>query len=921
MISFTRFHARGVAKSYELQGGKAVKKPAENFKTGTYETVRVSSIGELWGFVRELGPGDFLTAGVHQTQASGHCGLGAGDIRRTKEEFPFQSVEPGLCIIDSDNLDELNLSDIDSFATALEKLIGEADYVLSPSASSGITVNGIVGPIKGMHTFVFVEDTTSIPDALSILHKRSILLGYAWPFITKNGAILIRSLVDLAMKTPNQPCFEGGAILCDGITQERSILSSKPGDVPKFLTITPLTKDEERLVETKSRKLSEAVVAEAACKRAAWRAEREAKMIANGCAPEEAKRIIDEALSGDRPVLSSDFEIHTDKFGIKTVRELLASAVKYHEATCSDPLDPEDGTGKAKIYTLNKDGRPAINSHAHGGGVFILEQELFRELAAEDVKPAINMITTENILEVVDRTDSGNVASLYKETSGDLRYIPELKSFMAWVDGRWKMDPSGVHAHEMALSVAAGYSKHAQKLSAEAMKPHLSDKERDRIQAAAKSIENWSSKCRDKHKLDAMQDLAKRDRRFVVEASKLDQDSELLGVQNGVVHLRTGELRVDSREDLVTKRCTVDYNPMATAERWELFISEITSSGGRLVGGELQRKKRPHLAEYLQKLLGYGLTGSTAEQVLIIMWGLGSNGKNVLLDTVVKAVGEYAETVSPEILMATKFDNGADSATPSIRKLAGARLAISGESKEGQKLEASIVKRHTGGGFITARGLHQSPMTFPITHKLILMTNTPPPVDHMDLAMQGRINMIPFDMRWNRPGEVDPDPNLPDAQKDLMEVLGAELEGILLWLVQGAVAYFTEGLHPPAEVTSTTRNYLDSQDSLKQWLALYEKCAPAEGQLAAVLQESYRSFCSEEDLQIKVDSPAGLGKKLKALGYQNKKSRDGMHYGLREVAATEGQAKVDGEDEGLGALLDRVFGVSDDVGPEARGSV
>ena len=74
MISFTRFHARGVAKSYELQDGKAVKKPAENFKTGTYETVRVSSIGELWGFVRELGPGDFLTAGVHQTQASGHCG-------------------------------------------------------------------------------------------------------------------------------------------------------------------------------------------------------------------------------------------------------------------------------------------------------------------------------------------------------------------------------------------------------------------------------------------------------------------------------------------------------------------------------------------------------------------------------------------------------------------------------------------------------------------------------------------------------------------------------------------------------------------------------------------------------------------------------------------------------------------------------
>jgi putative DNA primase/helicase len=117
------------------------------------------------------------------------------------------------------------------------------------------------------------------------------------------------------------------------------------------------------------------------------------------------------------------------------------------------------------------------------------------------------------------------------------------------------------------------------------MRPHLIEKERKRIQAAAKSIENWASQCRNKHKLDAMRGLAKRDRRFVVEASKLDQDSNLLGVQNGVVHLPTGELRVDSKEDLVTKRCSVAYNPIAKAERWELFISEITSSGGRLVGG------------------------------------------------------------------------------------------------------------------------------------------------------------------------------------------------------------------------------------------------------------------------------------------------------------------------------------------------
>jgi len=933
-ISFTKFHAIGVAKKYELVDGVAIKTPAENFKTGSFETVTVSSMEELANFVEKRKPGDFITAGINQTQLIGKCGLGDGEIRRTKEDFPFATDKPGILPIDSDNLEALGISTAQDYEEAIAPLLGKTDYCTSPSASSGIVADGLSPQLKGVHTFCFVEDPSQIPEILDTLHKRSVLLGYGYPFITTAGTTLIRSLVDTAMKTPNQPCYEGGALLSDGITQERQINYWQHCETPTYLKVLPLSYEETSQYQRTVDELKLTAAEEAAAIRATWLGKQRKKLIAKGCEQEKVKRILDAALSGERPTLRSDYEIHTDDFGIKTVSELLADPEKYHEATCADPIDPEDGAGKAKIYCLNQEGRPAINSFAHGGNVYILEEDLCGELTDEDNESLELATTAENILEVVDRTDSGNVAILYKETAGDLRYIPELKSFMAWVAGRWKMDPSGVHAHEMALGVAGSYTKHAQQMFADSMQPHLSDKERKCIQAAAKSIENWASQCRNKHRLDAMLGLAQRDRRFVVEASKLDQDSKLLGVQNGVVDLPTGELRVDSKKDFVTKRCSVVYNPMAEAVRWSLFVSEITSCDGRLVDEVLQRTGRPHLATFLQKLLGYCLTGLTVEQLLIIMWGLGSNGKNVLLDTVVKAVGDYAETVSPEILMATKFDNGADSATPSTRKLAGARLAISSESKEGQKLEASIVKRHTGGGFITARGLHQSPMTFPITHKLILMTNTPPPVDHMDAAMQGRINMIPFDMRWNRPGEVDPDPNLPGAQKDLMEVLHAELEGILLWLVQGAVAYFAEGLHPPAEVTSTTRNYLESQDSLKQWLGSYEKCVPAEGQLAAVLHMSYHSFCREEDMQVKVNSPAGLGKKLKALGYQNKKGRDGMRYGLREVAdITEEQAKVneeseeilsgwgDGGDEDIEAHLDRVLGVLDDVGSEAKHSM
>ena len=889
-ISLTLFHAKGVAKKYELANGKPVKTPADTFKTGSFETITVHSMEELATFLEAREPGDFITAGINQTQLSGKCGFGAGEIRRVKENFPFATDKPGILIVDSDNLEKLGMSTEPEYEEAIACLLGKTDYCTSPSASSGIVADGFSPQLKGVHTFCFVEDPSQIPETLDTLHTRSVLLGYGYPLITKAGTILIRSLVDTAMKTPNQPCYEGGALLSKGITQERNIDYWQHQDNPTFLKVIPISNREATQYQAKVEQLKNSVAEEAAAVREAWLKKHEKKLIYRGCSPKKAKAVLDAALSEDRPILESDFEIVTDSHGIKTVRELLADPEKYHEATCGDPIDPDDGAGKAKIYTMNQDGRPAINSFAHGGSVYILKEDLCTDLTDEDNNLLKLSSPQDSLLGVIDRTDSGNVAVLYKITAGDLRYVQGRNCFMAWHNERWIMDPGNVHAHEMALGVANDYSKQAEKMRADSLNPHLSDKESDRLQKIADSIESWASQCRNKPRLDAMLGLAQRDRRFVIVESKLDQNPHLVGVQNGVVNLKTGELQADSRLDLVTKRCSVIYNQSAEAPRWLLFISEITSYDGLFSDGVLKRTERPHLASFLQKLLGYCLTGLTVEQLLIIMWGLGSNGKNVLLDTIVKITGDYSETVSPELLMATKFDNGADSATPSVRKLAGARLAISSESKEGQKLEAAIVKRHTGGGFITARGLHQSPITFPITHKLILMTNTPPPVDHMDAAMQGRINMFPFDMRWNRPGEIDPDPNLPDAQKDLMEVLDTELEGILLWLIQGAVKYFLEGLRAPLEVSSSTRTYLESQDSLKQWLKQYKSCTPAEGALARELYYEYNKFCKEEGLVDNVLSPAGLGKKLKSRGYKSKKSRDGMMYGLLLKTTNENDA-------------------------------
>ena len=377
-VRFTKFHGEGVAKSYGIVDDTLQKVSAPNFSVGTFETITVTGVKQLREFIEALQPGDFLTAGVHATLPSGLCGPGDSDTHRKKETFPFASGEPGLLIIDGDNLDKMGLADIDKFATAMEKLIGDADYVLSPSASSGITYKGVIGPVKGIHAFLFIEDAATIPATLEALHKRSVLRGYAWPLISESGTVLIRSIADTAMKSPNQPCFEGGAILGDGVAQARRVEATNALDSMMFVHVDPITDGEEAAYQLTTKTLSSSVSKESEQKRAEWRQKRGKALAKKGRPPGKINQILDSALSGDRPVLESDFEILTDHHGVLTVREILADRVKYHGATCHDPLDWEYGKNKAKIYSNNV-ASPAIHSFAHGGATYILEDELSRE--------------------------------------------------------------------------------------------------------------------------------------------------------------------------------------------------------------------------------------------------------------------------------------------------------------------------------------------------------------------------------------------------------------------------------------------------------------------------------------------------------------------------------------------------------------
>ena len=485
----------------------------------------------------------------------------------------------------------------------------------------------------------------------------------------------------------------------------------------------------------------------------------------------------------------------------------------------------------------------------------------------------------------IDFTDVGNMNLLAKFTDGDLRYVPDIKLWLWWDGYRWTPDPHAVQAQQEALRVGDMYLDDVSVLKERLLESELSGADLKAMEKYIESVAAWARNCRSKRTIEAMLVLATRDARFVLPLDQLDTAPWLFGVANGVVDLRNGELRCAAREDYVTKRSPHAYDVTTVAPNWERFIGEITS----LPDTATTFHARPALAGYLQRFCGYVMTGETKEHKMFVLVGDGSNGKSLLMDTIVEVMNDYAATIGSEALMTNRNDVDSERPTPGTRKLAGARLAVASESKDGACMDVAMIKKHTGDSFLTARGMRENSVTFRITHKLVLLTNIKPAIDSLDYAMRGRLHMIPFDVRWNRPGLPDPDQRLPMGDKHLGERLRAEGPAILSWLIQGAVTYYAEGLEPPKEVAGMTKEYFEEQDPINDWLAGFEVVPWEQGLRASDLHADLTEWCSTQGYEGRAAGSAkGLATKLKARGIRNDRTAKGKYYGLRKIAAAAG---------------------------------
>ena len=397
-------------------------------------------------------------------------------------------------------------------------------------------------------------------------------------------------------------------------------------------------------------------------------------------------------------------------------------------------------------------------------------------------------------------TDGGNAQRLIRLHQNNIKHCHTFKKWMVWDGHRWKIDGDGSAYRFCDDVIREIYSEAA-----------VSMDSKDRQEWAKFAIRSDSGRgYRD------MLFLASFNKAIAITSDLLDVNPWLLNTKNRTIDLKTFEAREPSREDLITKTIGTRYDPTAECPLWLKFLEKI-------FGGDQE------LINYVQRAVGYSLTGSMVEQIYFFCHGTGANGKSVFLATMRALLGDYAKQAS--------FDTFLIQHTAKVRNdlaaLAGARIITASEAEEGARLSMQVIKSWTGGDPITARFLFGEDFTFKPTGKIWLAANTKPVISERNYAAWRRVHLIPFLVTIQ----------LEEQDRELENKLLEELPGILIWALNGLKEYHKIGLQPPEAVRAATDAYRRENDSLAAFIS--ECC---EVQKLAICKNSdlfgaYLDFC------------------------------------------------------------------------------
>lgn len=380
-----------------------------------------------------------------------------------------------------------------------------------------------------------------------------------------------------------------------------------------------------------------------------------------------------------------------------------------------------------------------------------------------------------------DLTDTGNAHRLFDKFGDVIRYSYNRKKWFWWDGKVWRMDDTG-EIKKLADIICEDIKKEA-----------FLEQDED-VQA---QLLKWATRTANSRNKEAMIKECQHLETVPVSADGFDGFIEYLNCQNGIVNLRNGELLPHNSSFMMSKICYCDYdNSGKKPKRWLKFLNEVTNGN-------------KELQDYIQKCIGYSLTGSNREQCAYFLYGMGNNGKSTFLDTISDLFGGYSANVQPETIMTKRFGN--DGANSDIARLKSVRFVTSEEPTEGVRLNEGLIKQLTGGSKITCRFLYGDEFEYTPEFKIWVATNHKPVIRGTDFGIWRRIKLIPFEV------------NIPKSKvdKNLKYKLREEFPQILAWAVEGCVRWQKEGIEEPDKVKDAIKEYQQEMDLIAGFM---EQC-------------------------------------------------------------------------------------------------
>lgn len=486
-------------------------------------------------------------------------------------------------------------------------------------------------------------------------------------------------------------------------------------------------------------------------------------------------------------------------YGARTVAAVLATARDYYSDPKVTPLRPP-----AK-ETPRQEQRPARKTPPTDGSSALKYDD---EAPESDEHKRFAL------------TEMGNAERLIARQGEDIRYCKAL-GFCVWDGTRWRADAELTVRKWAKATVRAMYAEAAE--LAQAASGTDASEESKALAAESMDLLKWARKSETDRMIGAMLNLIKDT--CEVDASVFDAKPMLFNVRNGTIDLQTGELYVHRREDYLMQRSRVLFDVNAQCPIFIRFVEQIMCN-------------REELAMYLQRALGYCLSGSVKEQVWHLLVGEGENGKSTLMETITYVLDEYAGMLEPESVTVGGRSADPNAPSPETASLKGKRFVKVTETEEGARIAPARIKRLSGADELRGRHLKRDLFSFMPTFKLWLYTNHRPQARETTHAFWRRVRYIPFDFNLRTLPPEAKDPELPAK-------LRAEASGILAWLVRGCLAWQSTGLKPPKEVMEATESYKRDSDLLQMFLDEHV-ITVAQGSVSAkAIYGRYTTWCDE----------------------------------------------------------------------------